>query len=156
MSENTLGMPTRTPEPVAVRAVAERWGWALWEWLASPLHYRAVHQLRVAAENGDRERLRSLLAPTVSLVVVSLRGDSSGIRVVQGIEDATAALEHGFASSEGTFVDERSVNSQAGLVITRAGVTVASIAVDFTGRVITTIWVRLDPVGRRHWNTVYA
>ncbi|GAB3395996.1 hypothetical protein GCM10027568_29170 [Humibacter soli] len=139
-----------------LQPVAARWGWALWEWLTSPLHYRAVHRLHVAAETGDRARLRGLLAPTVSVVVVSTRDGSSGIRVVQGIEDATIALEHGLARSEGTLVDERSVNSQAGMVITRAGVTVASIAVDFTGRLITTIWVRLDPATRRHWNTVYA
>jgi hypothetical protein len=110
----------------------------------------------MAAETGDRERLRSLLAPSVSVVVVAGEGDPSAMRVIQGLADATVVLEHGFARTDGVLVDERSVNSQAGLIITRAGAPVASVAVDFTGRLITMIWVRLDPVGRRHWNTVYA
>ena len=132
-----------------------RFSWSVWEWLARPLHYRAVHQLHVAAETHDRDRLRSLLAPTVSVVVDSGTGDPAGVRVVQGFEDATVVLEHGFAEMAGVLVDERSVNSQAGLIITRSGAPIASVAVDFTGRLITMIWVRLDPVGRRHWNTIH-
>ena len=53
-------------------------------------------------------------------------------------------------------VDERSVNNQAGLIISRAGAPIASVAVDFSGRQVSLVWVRLDPVGRRHWNSVFA
>ena len=136
--------------------VLARLGWAAWEWLARPVHYRAVRLLRVAAETGDRERLRAMLAPTVSVVVDSGRGDASGVRVIHGIEDASVLLEHGFAHVEDVSVDERSVNGQAGLIVSRAGAPIASVAVDFTGRWISMVWVRLDPVGRRHWNSVYA
>lgn len=131
-----------------------RCGWSVWEWLARPLHYRAVHHLHVAAETHDRDRLRTLVAPTVSVVVDSGHGGPSGIRVVQGFEDASVVLEHGFARTADVLVDERSVNNQAGLIITRAGAPIASVVVDFTGRLITLIWVRLEPAGLRHWNTV--
>ena len=151
MSAITHGAGRRPVEPILARL-----GWAAWEWLARPLHYRAVHRLHVAAETGDRERLRAMLAPTVSVVVDSGRGDASGVRVVQGIEDASVLLEHGFARPEGVLVDERSVNGQAGLIVSRAGAPIASVAVDFTGRRISMVWVRLDPVHRRHWNSVYA
>lgn len=131
-------------------------GWAAWEWIARPLHYRAVHQLHVAAESGDTDRLRALLAPTVSVVVDSGSGEASGMRVIRGAANATVVLEHGFALADGVRVDERSVNSQAGLIISRAGSPVAAIAVDFTGRLVSMVWVRLEPAGRRHWNSVYA
>lgn len=151
MSAITRRTGRRTIGPVLARI-----GWAAWEWLARPLHYRAVHQLHVAAETGDRGRLRAMLAPTVSVVVDSGGGGAPGVRVVQGIEDASALLEHGFARPDGASVDERSVNGQAGLIISRAGAPIAAVAVDFTGRHISMVWVRLDPVGRRHWNSVYA
>ncbi|MCI0157077.1 hypothetical protein KNO15_10255 [Leifsonia shinshuensis] len=139
-----------------LRPALARFGWATWEWLAMPLHYRAVHRLHVAAETGDRARLSALLAPTVSVVVDSGTGVASGVRVIQGVADATVVLEHGFKRMDGVLVDERSVNNQAGLIISRAGAPIASVAVDFTGRLVSTVWVRLDPAGRRHWNTVYA
>ena len=151
MTAIAQGTRRRTLGPVLARC-----GWAAWEWLARPLRYRAVHQLHVAAETGDRDRLCALLAPTVSVVVDSGSGEASGVRVIQGVANATVVLEHGFARADGVLVDERSVNSQAGLVISRAGAPIASVAVDFTGRLVSMVWVRLDPVGRRHWNSVYA
>ena len=153
MSEITRGATARRRAPGPALA---RFGWSVWEWLARPLHYRAVRHLHVAAEMRDRDRLRMLLAPNVSVVVDSGRGGPSGIRVVQGFDDASVVLEHGFARTADVLVDPRSVNSQAGLIITRGGSPIASIAVDFTGRLISMIWVRLEPAGRRHWNTVYA
>lgn len=140
----------------ALRPALARIGWATWEWLARPLHYRTVHRLHVAAETGDRARLSALLSPTVSVVVDSGTGDASGVRVIQGVANATVVLEHGFARAEGVLVDERSVNNQAGLIISRAGAPIASVAVDLSGRQVSLVWVRLDPVGRRHWNSVFA
>jgi hypothetical protein len=144
-----------TSRPALGTALA-RFGWATWEWVARPLHYRAVHRLHVAAETGDRARLSALLAPTVSVVVDSGTGDASGVRVIQGVANASVVLEHGFARADGVLVDERSVNNQAGLIISRAGAPIASVAVDFSGRQVSMVWVRLDPVARRHWNSVYA
>jgi hypothetical protein len=115
-----------------------------------------VRLLHAAAEARDGEQLRALLAPTVSVVIDSGSGEASGVRVFQGVEDAQVVLEHGFARSADVLVKEASVNSQAGLIISRAGTTTACVAVDFTGRLITMIWVRLEPAARRHWNTIYA
>ena len=115
-----------------------------------------VRLLHAAAEARDGELLRRLLAPTVSVVIDSGSGGASGVRVFQGIEDAQVVLEHGFARSADVLVKEASVNSQAGLIISRAGTPTACVAVDFTGRLISMIWVRLDPAVRRHWNTIYA
>jgi hypothetical protein len=140
----------------ALRTALARFGWATWEWFARPFRYRAVHQLHVAAETRDTERLRALLAPTVAVVVDSGTGDASGVRVILGVANAMVVLEHGFARADGVLVDERSVNNQAGLIISRAGSPIASVAVDFTGSLVSTVWVRLDPAGRRHWNSVYA
>lgn len=151
MSEITQGGGLRQLGP----ALARGWG-SVWEWVVRPVHYRAVHSLHVAAESRDREQLRSLLAPTVSVVIDSGSGDASGVRVFQGIEDALVVLEHGFARTSDVLVIERPVNSQAGLIISRAGSPTAAVAVDFTGRLITMIWVRLEPAARRHWNTIYA
>ncbi|MDR6969765.1 hypothetical protein [Leifsonia shinshuensis] len=136
-------------------AIVHCW-WSTWEWLARPVRYRAVRALHVAAETKDRDRLRSLLTPNVSVVVDSGRGDPSGVRVVHGISDAAVMLELGFARKHGIQVTERSVNNQAGLIISRAGAPIASVAVDFTGRLVSVVWVRLDPVEQRHWNSVYA
>jgi RNA polymerase sigma-70 factor (ECF subfamily) len=127
-----------------------RGGWAAWEWLARPVHYRSVHRLHTAAEAGDTERLRSLLAPTVAVVVDSGSGDPSGVRVIQGVANAAVVLEHGFARVDGVLVDARSVNSQAGLIISRAGRPIASVAVDFTGHLVSMVWV---PDKLRSWSS---
>jgi hypothetical protein len=151
MSEITRGDDRRSFRPVLARC----W-WLLWEWLAGPLHYRAVRRLYAAAESGDRDRLQALVAPDVSVVVDSGSGEPSGVRVVRGFEDAQFVLEHGFARRADDLVEERSVNGQAGLIISRAGIPTACIAVDFTGRLVTVIWIRLEPAALRHWNTVHA
>lgn len=126
-----------------------------WEWVALPWHHSAVHRLRSAVEAGDPERLRALLAPTVAVVVDSGQEDR-GARVVHGTHDAVALLAHGFASQDGILVQERAVNSQAGLMLVRSGRPIASVAVDFTGRLVSLVWVRLDPAALRHGNTVFA
>jgi RNA polymerase sigma-70 factor (ECF subfamily) len=129
--------------------------WSAWEWLIRPLHYRAVRRLRTAAEAGDLDRIRTLLDPTISVVVES-GGDDSVVRVVQGVHDAAALLAHGFAPHDDVRVEERSVNSQAGLMMLRSGRPIASVAVDFTGHLVSVVWVKLRPAGLRNWNTVYA
>jgi hypothetical protein len=135
--------------------IRSRWGSALWEWVSRPWHYRGVGHLNSAARAGDVERLRSLLAPTVA-VVVAAGDDPAAVRVIHGSDDAAVLLAHGFAPKGDLVVEERSVNSQAGLMMSRSGSPIATIAVDFTGRLISLVWVRLDPAALRHWNTVYA
>jgi hypothetical protein len=127
---------------------------AAWEWLARPTHYRAVRKFRVAAQRGDAERLTSLLEPGIAVVVDAGQGDAHPIRVVSGTHDAVALLSHGMAEQPGRVVAERSVNGQAGLMVSDGTETSAAITVDFTGRRISVVWIRLHPTTLRHWNMV--
>jgi RNA polymerase sigma-70 factor (ECF subfamily) len=131
--------------------------WAvIWEWLARPMHYRAVRAMRVAAQNGDASALESLLDPAISVVVDSGDTRQPTVRVVSGARDASALLLHGMAGNPGQTIVERSVNNQAGLMLSRDDEVVASMTVDFTGALISLIWIRLHPELQRHWNTVLA
>lgn len=130
-----------------------RWA-AAWEWLARPTHYRAVRNFRMAATSGNTARLASLLEPNVAVVVDSGEAGPRSIRVVDGVHDAIALLRHGMADKPGRAITERSVNGQAGLVITHGDSATATITIDFTGRLISVVWIRLRPEMQRHWNTV--
>jgi len=129
--------------------------WALaWEWIARPSHYRAVREFRLAAESGDRDRLGALLDPGVAVVVDPGGPAHEGARVVEGLQDAITLLVHGLRSRGGLSVVERSVNGQAGLLVTRQGEPSALINVDFTGRRVSVVWVRLHPDLVRRGNRV--
>lgn len=129
--------------------------WALiWEWIARPLHYKAVRELRVAAESGDVKRLEELLDPAVAVVVESQEPGSSGARVTVGAANAITLLVLGMGRRAGLSIVERSVNGQAGLLLSRDGEPAALINVDFTGRLISAVWVRLHPQMQRFWNRV--
>lgn len=125
------------------------------EWLLRPMHYATVRKLRAAGTNGDLAEVRSLLHPDINVVVVRDDDDRPTMRVVHGVDEASDLLLRGLASGPDVVVQEGSVNSQAGLMISRSGTPVASIAVDLTGALISLVWVRIDPVHLRHWNTVY-
>ncbi|HEY6800456.1 MAG TPA: hypothetical protein VI121_07415 [Agromyces sp.] len=119
--------------------------------LMRPLHHRAVHEFRDAAENGDADRLTSLLDPEVAVVVD--RGDRQhpAIRVVRGAYEAVALLMHGMAPKPDVVIEERAVNAQAGLMLNRGNRTIAAMTVDFTGGLISVVWIRLHPEQLRHW-----
>jgi len=131
---------------------------AFWDaalgWLVRPLHHRAVHALRNAIEQSDPERLASFLDPCVSVVVDSGNAEHPTIRVVNGVRDAVALLLYGMASGPGRAIVERSVNGQAGLVLERDERAEAAVAVDYTGRLVSMVWIRLQPRMQRHWNAV--
>lgn len=143
-------------EATGIRPVlAGSWA-AVKDWIGSPLHREAVHELGRAASRGDLTALRALMHPGVALVVDRGDEDAPAIRVVRGPDDASLLLAHGFAPGQGAVVEveERPVNSQAGLLVTRAGAPLAAIAVDFTGALVSLIWVRLNPAPLRHGTTV--
>lgn len=125
-----------------------------WEWLWRPGHYRAMRQLRGAIERRDDDLLGELLDPDVAVVVEG--GDPAllGELVVVGAHDASALLMHGLGAHDGLRIAVRSVNGQAGLMLTDRGQTAAAIAVDFTGKRVTLMWIRLHPHVLRHWNRV--
>lgn len=124
------------------------------DWLHRPLHHRAVHVFRRAAECGDGERLAALLDPGVAVVVDAGDQDQPRVRVVYGVYEAIALLMHGMAAKPGLIIDERSVNAQAGLLLRRGGETIAAMTVDFTRGLISMVWIRLRPEKLRHWNEV--
>ncbi|KQP01895.1 hypothetical protein [Leifsonia sp. Leaf264] len=126
----------------------------MWEWLARPMHYRAVRRFRLAAEHADAADLAALLDPGITVVVDSGETTPPTIRVVRGTDDAVALLRHGMRSRDGLVIVERSVNGQAGLVLSRDGTATAAMTVDFAGELISMVWIRLHPETQRHWNTV--
>jgi hypothetical protein len=122
--------------------------------LHRPLHHRAVHAFRRAAENGDTEQLAALLDPRVAVVVDAGDRDQHMVRVVRGAYEAMALLIHGMAAKPGLVIDERPVNAQAGLMLRRGDETIAAMTVDFTRGLISMVWIRLSPERVRHWNHV--
>ncbi len=119
-----------------------------------PLHHRAVHEFRDAAENGHAVRLASLLDPDVAVVVDRGDREDPAIRVVRGAYEAIALLIHGMAAKPDVVIEERAVNAQAGLMLNRGNRTIAAMTVDFTGGLISVVWIRLRPEQLRHWNEV--
>lgn len=119
-----------------------------------PIHTRAVHRFRVAAEGADASRLGSLLAPDVAVVIDAGDVEHPTIRVMAGIQDAVTMLLHGMAGRQGLSIDERAVNGQAGLTLNRDDEEFATITIDFTARLIGVVWIRLHPETLRHWKHV--
>ena len=144
---------TLTKRTQADATPQSRWAVA-WEWLARPTRYRAVRRFRIAAASGDMTRLASMLQPDVAVVVDAGHAGHLSIRVVEGVHDAIAMLVHGLAEKPGRAITERSVNGQAGLVVSHDDTATATMTVDFTGQLISVVWIRLRPEMQRHWNTV--
>lgn len=126
----------------------------IWEWLSRPTHYRAVTRFRSAVEQGDSGILEELLHPEVAVVTEAGSSEHPARRVVVGTYDAIPLLIHGMSTKAGSSNDVRSVNGQAGIILTDRGTTTATMAVDFTGNRITMVWIRLHPYELRHWNHV--
>lgn len=86
------------------------------------------------------------------MVVGSGETEPQTIRVVGGTYDAVALLMHGLGAQPGLEITERSINGQAGLTVSRGGEVTAAINVDFTGRLISMVWIQLQPEMLRNWN----
>lgn len=128
---------------------------ALWEWVARPTHYSAVRRLRTIALQQDLAALSAVLHPDVTVAVTSTRGGHEKTVVARGTRDAAPVLLHGFKGGPGVVVAERAVDGQAGLVMTTDDELTAMITVDFTGRLVSLVWVRLHPDHLRHGNAYW-
>ncbi|MDN4596786.1 hypothetical protein [Leifsonia virtsii] len=121
--------------------------------LRTPAHRgrrrRTVGALRSAASSRDLRRLRELLAPDVAVVVDAGEPDRAKVRVVHGPDDASLLLVHALSARDGQEVAERPVNDRPGLVVSRGGRPTAAIAVDLADRLVSVVWVRLDPAPLR-------
>lgn len=123
---------------------------ALWEWVGRPTHYAAVRKLRTLAQDQDLPALVATLHPDVAVAVTSTRGGQEKTVVARGTRDAAPVLLHGFRGGPGVDVAERSVDGQAGLVMRSGDEVTAMITVDFTGRLVSLVWVRLHPDNVHH------
>lgn len=148
-----MSVASRSTSQDRLPTVHRAWSVA-WEWLARPIHSRAVRELWLAAESGDEHRLSEILDPKVAVVVESQDVRASGARVTYGVTDATTLLVHGMGKRAGLKITPRSVNSQAGLLLTRDGEAAALITVDFNGPLVSVVWIRLHPEILRHGNRV--
>jgi hypothetical protein len=148
-------MPLTSNESIRTGRADAASPWAAaWKWLTRPTHFRAVRDFRIAAERRDAARLVTLLHPDVAVLVDSGDTEHQTIRVVHGTYDAIPLLLHGLGSQPGLQIAERSINGQAGLTLSRDGGVTAAINVDFTGRLISMVWIQLQPELQRNWNTV--
>lgn len=118
---------------------------ALWEWIARPTHYLAVRRFRTIAQEQDLPALVATLHPDVAVAVTSTRRGHERTVVARGARDAAPVLLHGFRGGAGVAVAERSVDGQAGLVMRSGDEVTAMVTVDFTGRLVSLVWVRLHP-----------
>lgn len=128
---------------------------ALWEWVARPTHYSAVRRLRTIAQQQDLAALIAVLHWDVTVAVTSTRGGHEKTVVARGTRDAAPVLLHGFKGGPGIVVAERAVDGQAGLVMTTGDEVTAMITVDFTGRLVSLVWVRLHPDHLRNGNAFW-
>lgn len=126
----------------------------VWKWLTRPIHYRGVHQFRLAAERRDFVGLEALLHPDVAVAVASDDRQHPTVRVVRGRHDAIALLLHGIGHAPGSALAEGTINGQAGLTLSQNGAVAAAMIIDFTGGLVSGIWVRLRPEMVRRWNSV--
>jgi hypothetical protein len=129
------------------------WG-RIWDWLSRPTRHRAIRLFRSAIQTGDAGQLGRLLDTRVAVVVEA--GDQGRLdrKVVVGAYEASALLLHGMGGRTGVSIDIRSINGQAGFMVRDRGRAAAAVAVDFTGRRVTLVWIRLRPYVLRHWNRV--
>lgn len=118
---------------------------AVWEWMARPSHYTAVRRLRTLAQAQDHAALVAALHPDVTVAVTATHDGHQHTVVARGARDAAPVLLHGFRGGHGVDVAERSINGQAGLVMTSGDELTALITVDFTGSLVSLIWVRMRP-----------
>ena len=97
--------------------------------------------------NGQQARKDSILTPASKL-------RAHVLDVLQREGYIRGYREESLGAHAGLRLDIRSVAGQAGLLLTDRGHSAAVIAVDFTGRRVSLVWIRLDPYVLRHWNRV--
>ena len=123
---------------------SSQWG-SVWERVIRP-NRRAVRGLRIAAESRDADTLASLLDPGVAVVVEAGDAEEPTIRVVSGAYDAIPLLVHGLAARPGLSIAERTVNGQPGLLLRRDDGVTTSLTIDFAGRLVSAVWIRVHTV----------
>lgn len=113
------------------------------------VHDDVVRRLAAARQSGEVVAIGAALDPDVVAVCDSGGRVRAPIRPVHGAANV-ARLLHALLS--GTELTIETVNGRAGLVIRRAGIAVAVIAVSCDEGRAATVWVVLNPVKLRGWH----
>jgi RNA polymerase sigma-70 factor, ECF subfamily len=115
-------------------------------------HARVVRRFAAACESGDTAALEAVLA--ADAVVVNDGGGKvrAAVRPVHGASGAARFVAALFAGQPGTDLAVEPVNGRAGLVLRRAGQTVAVVNLSVAGAEVTAVWVVLNPDKLRSWH----
>lgn len=125
----------------------------LWDWLSRPNHGRAVRSFRRAALEQDSSALRGLLNPSVLVAVQSADSAEPRVRVVRGLDDAVTLLLRGMGRKDGLTIIERPVDGQAGLILEDDNGPFASVYLDYSAGLVTTVYIKLQPTRLHRWRT---
>lgn len=119
----------------------------------SDQHAATVHELRLAAQSGEPNILEHVLDPNV----VMLTDDGGSVRSaadpapVQG-SAAVARKICAVLDRDPTEITEREVNGLSGLVLRRQGKVTGVVSVNVEDKLVTDLWIVLNPDKLRHWN----
>ena len=121
----------------------------------SAQHRSAVHELRIAAEEGDPISLAAVLDRRVMMLI-----DGGGVvpadpRPFRGPTDVAHKICE-VLENDPAVITEREVNGQRGLVLLRRGRVTAVVGISVRKRKVTELWVVLNPNKLRRWNMAPA
>jgi hypothetical protein len=110
-----------------------------------------VRRFATACSAGSVGAVRSILAPEA--VVVSDGGGkvAAAFRPVRGADEVARCVTDLLSVEPGTALTVEAVNGQAGVVLRRAGQTVAVVSLSVTRAKVTAVWIVLNPDKLRHW-----
>ena len=114
-------------------------------------HRAAVHELRLAAQNGDASAIAALLDPSVEMVTDGGGRAPVDTRLVRGPANVARRICD-VLEQQPAKIAEREVNGQSGLVLSRQGRVAAVVSVSVRHKRVTDLWVILNPDKLRHWN----
>jgi len=115
-------------------------------------HDRVVEALLRATATGDRDVVRGLLDPTVTLWVDAAGSTAATPGVVEGVDETALALCRVLRPGPGVEVAARSVNGVAGLVVRQDGVVTGVVSVAVRSGRVAEAWVVLSPSKLERWN----
>ncbi|MBY8870702.1 nuclear transport factor 2 family protein [Micromonospora sp. PLK6-60] len=109
----------------------------------------AVRRLAAACHPGDADAIEAALHPDAVAVSDSGAPAPAAAQAARGAAGVARLLR---ALLPGTDVTTESVNGRAGLVLRRAGVAVAVIAVSHDEARATALWIVRNPAKLRGWH----
>ena len=123
--------------------------------LTTAQHRSAVHELRIAAEEGDPALVAAVLDRRVVMLI-----DGGGIvpadpRPFRGPADVARKICD-VLENDPAVITEREVNGQRGLALLRRGRVTAVVGISVRKRRVTELWVVLNPNKLRRWNNAPA